>query len=486
VLDYWDYQARVTYDLGPDDRIGIFSFGSYDFLGQKTPTETLTLFGTQFHRIDVRYDRRLSRTSSIRVAVTGGFDRSVLQEGRFVRDTVLGTRVEYTNRLRENVLLRGGADMTSDRYTVGAEAGALSPALARLTSLFPTRSDVMMGVRADVVVGLGRRFELTPGARLDLYTSKGAAAVGVDPRLGLRTVLWPRVTMLTALGIAHQAPSFAVPVPGFQPGGLQGGLQRAVQESTGIEVDFGKQIVGTLTVFHNTFFSMSDPLSVSQPDTSGCSPGTFPAGSLAGDRGLSAGGGGGTTCTPRFPAGTIGADRSGGGGQGFESTATRDAVQALEVRTTGSSYGLELFLKKKLTSRIGGFVSYTLSRSTRSYGRNTFVASFDRTHVANAALAFDLGQNIRAGVRLVFYTGLPRATTPDSTETSRLPPFFRVDLRLEKRWKLGRTRWLSVVAEWMNATLSKEAISTRCTLQGCESQTIGPVTIPSLGLEGGF
>lgn len=484
VLDYWDYQARVTYDLTPDDRVGVFAFGSYDFLGEKTATETLTLFGTQFHRVDARYDHRISRTAHVRLAVTGGFDRSILQEGRFVRDTVLGSRVEYTNRLKENLLLRAGADLASDRYTIGAEADTLSPAVQRITALFPSRTDVMLGVRSDVVIGLSRRFELTPGARVDLYSSKGSSAVGIDPRVALRTVLAPRVNMLTALGIAHQAPSFAVPVPGFQPGGLQGGLQRAVQESTGIEVDFGKQIIGTLTVFHNTFFNMSDPLSVSQPDATGCAPGTFPAGSLAGDRGFNTGGS--TTCTQRFAPGTIGADRSGGGGQGFESEGTRTAVQALEVRTKGSSYGLEVFLKKKLTSRIGGFLSYTLSRSTRSYGRDTFIASFDRTHVANAALAFDLGWNVRAGTRLVFYTGLPSAKEPGEKETRRLPPFFRVDLRLEKRWQLGRTRWLSLIAEWMNATLSKEAISTQCTLQGCESQTIGPVTIPSLGLEGGF
>lgn len=483
VLNYWDYQARVTYDLTPDDRASVFAFGSYDFLGQKTATETLTLFGTQFHRVDTRYDRRLSSHSSVRVAVTGGFDRSVVQEGRFVVDTVLGTRVEYTNRLRDDVLLRAGADMMTDRYTVGAVPGTLSPSVQRITALFPSRSDLVTGARADVVLTLSPRFELTPGLRVDLFNSKGQSAVGVDPRVGLRTKLAPRVAMLSALGLAHQAPSFAIPVPGFQPGGLQGGLQGAVQESTGVEVDFGRSILGTLTVFHNGFFNMSDPLSVSTPDIGGCAPGTFPTGSLAGDRGLTGGGGG--TCTPRFPNGTIGPDRSGGGGQGFEGSGTQDAVRALEVRTRGSSYGLELYLKKKLTSRIGGFVSYTLSRSTRSYGRDTFIASFDRTHVANAALAFDLGWHLRAGTRVVFYTGLPKAAAARDTGT-RLPPFFRVDLRLERRWDFRRGRWLSIVAEWMNATLSKEAISTNCTLQGCESQTIGPVTIPSLGVEGGF
>src|SRR5262249_22306106 len=31
-LDYRDYQARITFDLTPRDRIGVFAFGSYDLL----------------------------------------------------------------------------------------------------------------------------------------------------------------------------------------------------------------------------------------------------------------------------------------------------------------------------------------------------------------------------------------------------------------------------------------------------------------------
>jgi hypothetical protein len=124
-------------------------------------------------------------------------------------------------------------------------------------------------------------------------------------------------------------------------------------------------------------------------------------------------------------------------------------------------------------------------RSRRFKGPDEFTATYDRTHVMNGAIAYNLGRNWRAGTRVVFYTGLPKA--PDPTDAStRLRPFFRVDLRLEKRWQLGQRTWISFVAEWMNATLSKEAVSTSCTLQGCQTQEVGPITIPSLGLEGGF
>jgi hypothetical protein len=156
------------------------------------------------------------------------------------------------------------------------------------------------------------------------------------------------------------------------------------------------------------------------------------------------------------------------------------------VRTSGASYGLELYLKRRLTGKLGGFVSYTLSRSTRSHERRQYVAAFDRTHVLNVAATYDLGRLWRAGARTMFYTGLPKAPDPEDPDSTRLPAFFRLDLRLEKRWQLGERAWISFVAEWMNATLSKEAVTTRCTLSGCEARTIGPVTIPSLGMEGGF
>ncbi len=489
-LDYWDYQGRVSYDLTKDDRVSVFAFGSYDYLGERTQTETVTLFGTEFHRVDLRYDRRIGDGGTMRVAATLGLDRTRVQDGRFVRDRLAGARTELVQKLGDAALLRFGTDLQMDTYDVVLGDADLTPSQQRAATFFPSRTDLAFGVRADTVLALTKRFELTPGARVDLFASQGASAVGFDPRLALRTVVTDRLRFLSAMGIAHQPPSFAIPVPGFQPGGLRGGLQKAVQQSAGIELDIAEGMTGTLTAFHNGFFDMSDPLGVvDRAASTGCAPGTFPSDSLAGDRAAQpggGGGGGGSSCgAPRFVPGTIGPDRSGGGGQGADSSSAQRNVNAFEVRTKGASYGLELFVKKKLTSRLGGFVSYTLSRSTRAYDSRTFVAAFDRTHVANVAVAYDLGKNWRAGGRVMFYTGLPKAPDPTDDGT-RLPSFFRVDLRIEKRWQLGRKTWISAIAEWMNATLSKEAVASQCTLQGCTAQTVGPITIPSIGVEGGF
>ena len=85
----------------------------------------------------------------------------------------------------------------------------------------------------------------------------------------------------------------------------------------------------------------------------------------------------------------------------------------------------------------------------------------------------------------MFYSGIPKVQTGPpgltqplrTTDIQREPSFYRIDLRLEKRWNIKRTAWISFVAEMLNATFHKETIG---------ETEIGPVTIPSLGVEGGF
>ena len=485
ILEYWDYQGRATYDVTPDDQLGVFLFGSHDFLGEKTQTGTLTLFSTDFHRVDLRYDRALGERGTMRTAFTLGIDESRAQnQDRNVTEKLAGARNELTYRASKEVLVRAGTDLELRHFSVDLGPTDLSPLAQDAARFFTTRSDVALGGRADVVLDVDDVFEITPGMRVDLYGSEGAAAVGVEPRLSTRAQLSSRIAFLTTFGIAHQPPAFVVPVPGFQPGGLNGGLQRSIQESLGVEIDLGDSTTLRTTVFQNAFFNMSDPLGVVDPAINGCPPGAFPTDTLTGDFGTTPSSS--FTCgVPRFPPGQLGPDRTGGFGQAADSRGGRRFAEALEARTMGWSRGLEIYLKRKLTKRVGGFVSYTLSRSIRSFGRRKFIATFDRTHVANAALAVDLGKRWRVGGRGTFYTGLPKVPLPGDPST-RLPPFFRLDGRVEKRWQLGETTWIAAVAEWMNMTLNKEAVTTRCTLAGCEAREVGPVTIPSVGIEGGF
>ncbi len=164
------------------------------------------------------------------------------------------------------------------------------------------------------------------------------------------------------------------------------------------------------------------------------------------------------------------------------STANRE--DSLDARARGSSMGLELYLHRRLTKRVGGYLSYTLSRSLRQLDGYTFPSAFDRTHVASGALAYDLGKNWRAGGRLVFYTGVPKSNNvpgavapPPEAHPARDPAFIGSTCGWKNAGSSGKKAWLSLVFEGLNVTLHKETFG---------NQEIGPVTIPSIGLEAGF
>jgi hypothetical protein len=226
--------------------------------------------------------------------------------------------------------------------------------------------------------------------------------------------------------MAHQPPSFIVPVPGLALANLEGGLQRSLQAAAGVEVDLPWSTTATVTLFNNVFLDMTDTAGVQPP----------------GD----------------------------------------DQNQV--PRSLGASRGLEVYVRRNLTANLGGFLSYTLSRSTRTLGPYTFPFAFDRTHVLNLALTYGFGRGFRAGGRFTFYTGVPDLDPPGNvselvrlTDPERQPGFYRIDARVEKKWTFGETTWLALVLEMLNVTLHKETVN---------DEEIGPVSIPSIGLEGGF
>ena len=125
----------------------------------------------------------------------------------------------------------------------------------------------------------------------------------------------------------------------------------------------------------------------------------------------------------------------------------------------------------------------------------------DVTHVLNAILAYDLGLGWRAGARFVFYSGAPYSDLSGNVPVPpyndhRGPAFFRLDVRLEKRWSLGKGRSIAFVLEGLNVTLSREVspLGLDCigtmTAQGgttqCTQGRLGPLTIPSIGVEAFF
>lgn len=430
-LHYGDYSARVTRALGTSDSVSLFAIGSYDH--EEDSSQNLVPIATQFHRVDLRYDHRWT-DGSLRIATTIGYDTttdSTPPSETF--SSVNGRlRLEIEQRFAPDVRLSAGADLNTVRSSYDFASG--SP---------PSTLEQIAGAYVDLRMRPAARVEIDAGARADAYRFSGTLTPSFDPKLAVRVRVSPDVTWLSTFGVAHQQPTYLLPIPGLELDPSQG-MQTTDQIAQGVETTLPFSMKGKITAFYDVQRKVNDFVS-------DC--GTF-------------------------------------------------AVFCNFIdRVDGRTYGLEVLLQRALTRSLGGWISYTLSRAERRVGTVPYLSPFDRTHVASAVLRYDLGGGIEAGVRGTYYTGRPDfpsfafagqsstfAFGPGQFPQHRLPAFYRVDARASKRWSLGGRRWIAASAEFFDLTLTKEALDFRCevTTGLCRAQEIGPVALPSVGVEGGF
>ncbi len=425
-LEFWNYQSLIEYDLSRQDNVRVFLLGAFDYL--EGPSDDF--FGTEFHRADVRYHHDFNSDTSAELGATVGIDSTGWAEGE-IQDEMIAGRARLTHRISRHLTFRTGASFNIDSFDLKLDSR--SSDFVDLRDLFRARGDSAYGGFADVVWRPLNWVTVTPGARVDLYSSGGESEVGIDPRLSSRIAVSDSVDVVHGVGLSHQPPNYVPNVPGARVAGLDGGLQRALHTSSGVEAKLPHDMFGTAAVFQNAIFGVTDPFSSTQ---------SF-------------------------------------------------AINAAEARRRprAHSYGLELSLRRPLTRRFGALMSYTLSRSTRTYEEFTTVAGSDRTHVLNLAGMYTLGPNWRVGARSVIYSGVPGRLEGARRvfDRGRAAPFFRGDLRLERRFRLHDNGYLSVVAELLNATFSSEAIRRVCVPdEGCEETVIGPIFLPNLKVEARF
>lgn len=433
-LGYWDYQARVAYATSRQDRFGVFGFGAFDHLGNHVLHQTL--FDVQFHRLDLRWDHR-SEVARSRLQVTLGSDRRHnSDEGDPAPNGVSKTkqislRFEGSRQLSTQAELRGGIDGNLEGYQPELEQQPRG--LVR----YAARMDTNLGVWSELGLKPRRGFEIVPGFRLDASRARGSAYVFPEPRLSTRVRLVPRLSWLSGFGLSHQLPTYRVYVPGGQPGGLELGVQHAYQATQGLEMALPASMYGRLMLFHNW-------------------------------------------------------------------------LESREQALTARNYGLELFLRRDFAERVGGFLSYTLSRAERSAGPNTFLSGFDRPHVLSLVLGYDLGNGLRLGGRAYYASGRHytiSCTTPDCAALGpaapgasgtppsgsyvfegRVPGFFRLDVRFEKRWRFVSGGFIAATFEWFNALLARETMDKYWDSfnGGIRTQSRSPLTLPSIGVEAGY
>lgn len=485
-VGYWDYQARVRYDLDSKNSVEVVSFGSNDYITNtvkdsvETPSgrfETIerenTIVDINFHRLDLRWDQRLSE-GKWRNALMLGRDRTGLDDGNInVYNYMVGLRSELQTQLTPKIQLRAGADTLfetlvqeidndnefDDGDSVGPGPspnpdfpGEMPEPLPPGQAPFPEepmeeeepdfgfnrrRKDFTIGLYADLVWDVAPKLQIVPGLRLDLYLSGSDAALGIDPRITAEYELSKKLKVVHGLALVHQTPSFVVAVPGLKPS-LAGGLQTAVQHSAGVNYTLPAGFSSSVALFQSAFYDMTDLLSLVQLEQTA---------------------------------------NEGGGGN------------VVDFRTNGHAYGFEFMLRRSLSRKLGGFLSYTLSRSERFTRKLKGPATTDRTHVLNLAASYDLGKDWRLGGRLLFYSGIPArvAYLEAARHPPRTPPFWRIDFKLEKRWYVKRpNQWWGFNIEVLNTTFNKEQLSGNCNAYDCEYEEFGPVSVPSIAFEGAF
>jgi TonB family protein len=430
-LDYWDYMAQASHPLGRHDTISVVAFGGYDLF--RAPQGSVNSGAElSFHRVDLRWDRKLAGDGSLRLAVTGGSDRAAGADtaSSFLTNQSLRLRSELTRRLAPRTTLQAGFDTRLDRF--GLEANPRSLNYPDFLRLFPARTDTTMGGYLALELEPARGVHVAPGLRADVYSSQGVTALGVDPRVAAEFEVSRTLRLQHSLGMAHQRPNYTAQVPGAQVADLENGLQTALLWSSGLKLKLPLDLLATATLFRSAYFNALDPL---------------------------------------------------GGARDFTIDRT-----LLDRRSTVSAAGLELHVARPVTKQLGGFVSYTLSRSEQSTAEQKSPSGFDRTHVLQAALSYEVSQGFRVGARAVLYSGVPELNlegSPHFTGSRRGSPFFRLDLRAEKRFRLGQSGYWGVTGEVLNATSTREVVRLDCG-EVCRERSAGPIVLPSIGIEAGF
>ncbi|HEY4188351.1 MAG TPA: TonB-dependent receptor [Polyangia bacterium] len=432
-LDYWDYQLRADRNVGPV-RLTVLAFGSNDVLvpgGDDGADRSVRL---RFHRVKLRADLALGAGRlAASVGVGSDHTQAALAE-RFpvVLDSVsVLPRLAYTRPTRHADFEVGfdGQFQHFDAQSTVQRVDAID--------LADARDATMLAGYASAAVRAGDRLLITPELRLDSYRIRSAAAdthkADLGPRLSARLALTPQTSLTAAGGRFTQTPSLAVQIPGAESFGLALlGLQSSWQGSLGVTTTglWGLEmgLTGYLQRYVLSDIRDSSVLTGADP--------------LAPD---------------------------------------------YLVRRDALSYGLELIVRRPATEKLYGWVAYTLSNNLRAIGGGTVAPSdWDQRHVLNVVAGYQLGRYTLGG-RLHYNTGRPVLVSNALGEDFvRLPAFYEVDLRCDRRLLYDKFR-LDVYVELVNATLNRQVVGLKQdALNGPLHQDGFSIVLPSVGVHGEF
>jgi TonB family protein len=434
---YHDGQARVVLDAAPGETLELGGLLSGDSVDDNVPSDDPTnvqrqTHATSFERMWLRWRKQTADGAEILVVPSFGFDRDSLvnQFGEVptalqVDSTVGSVRASWRKRMASWVTLAVGVDgqLTSSHF--GRTGSSTSPPRPGDDYVFgqPPSDQIAHDdgrtlsasaapyAVADFALADGK-VHLVPGLRIEPYlqtASRTAPAVGstspvglfeesteVEPRLSAR---WSPVRALTwkvGWGLYHQPPAPADLSSVFGNPTLD--IESAQHLLWGVEAGSPDIVSFEATAFETT----SRNLAVRSP-----SPSPLVAQSLV-DTGI------------------------------------------------GRTRGLQVLVRKQLSKRLFGWLSYTLSRSERAnaQGAPYYLYDYDQTHVLSVVASYDLGAGFVVGSRFRYASGYPRTPVTGAffdvqtgiyepffgaLNSTRIPAFLQWDIRVAKTFAIGRT-----------------------------------------------
>lgn len=473
-LGYFNYQLRYQTRLSERTRFVAFMIGGGDNLGERTaPEDDITL---QWHRLVTRLTHQVGAWE-LRSQLVLATDASSL--GRQLR----GHAERATPQL--SVTWRG----RRAQFSLGAE---LSSALAKLqrgantepdpqgspltrTNSFaldpqdflaeqpyasvPNRSVLSGYAMLHLDPGLHLQFDL--GVRADSFIASSEVQSALSPvlRVHYRPSLWFHLHGAAAL--VHSPRTSPLPIPGLNDVALDRGIQGAFQSELGATFNVPKIAQLDATVFYHRYRDVVY-LELILDCQGNSNPSATQVALMQND--------------PRV-----------------NSICRRSELPTAD----GSSYGLEVFLKRNLTERLSGFVSYTLAFAHATARDGTaFTPQADVRHLMNTVLHYDFGNGLSLGLRLHFRTGKMGVNTIYNVANSRftrlearLPSFLRLDVRASYRFDVSFGK-LEIFAGLQNATFSREATNRDCFAPlgevNCQVDYQPYIVLPNLGLSTTF
>ncbi len=434
---YYDAQARIVWNATPRETLEVGGLLSSDAVDDTVPSDDPTsqqqqTHDTSFQRVWVRWTKQTVDGAEVSLVPAVGADSDLLVD-RFgavpthvdVESTMASVRATWRKRLASWVTLSAGADgqITKSHFNrTGSNTAPPRPGDEFVFGQVPSdqiahddgtaiAASAAPFASADFAVADGH-VHLVPGFRVEPYlltTSRREPAVGatppvglfqestaLEPRLSVRWSPFPALTWKAGWGIYHQPPAPEDLSSVF--GNPTLGLESAEHLLGGVAVGTPDVLSFEMTAFRVT----SENLAVRS---------SLPSPLLA---------------------------------------------QALVATGLGRTRGIQFLLRKQLGRRFFGWVTYTLSRSERANAEGDPYApyDFDQTHVVGAVASYDLGAGFEVGGRFRYATGFPRTPVTGayfdgkagiyepifgSLNSIRIPAFWQFDLRISKRFSIGRS-----------------------------------------------